>query len=92
MKVIHKFQLQPVHSQEIHLPPGYEILSVKDQSDTICLWLLIDPDIATKPVEVLILGTGEYISDSADIISRSSFVGTVIKDGMVYHVFIPQKG
>ena len=109
MRAIHKFQLHAIlykhllgniPHKTLMLPPGYEVLHVDNQHGMLCMWVLLDPDKATKVAEVFIFGTGQQIVD--ETINKSSHIGTVlvdemvdngyVVDEMVYHVFISQKG
>lgn len=82
MKTTWKFTLQPECS--IEMPVGSEILSVREQKETICLWALVDPSAPKETRRFVAFGTGHDIPDES-----LSFVGTAHLQGgaLVFHIF-----
>lgn len=77
--VIHKYTIP--RDGIASLPKGAVILSTAFQGATLCLWAMHNggPFVHRRMV---ILATGEqHASDNA------AFVGTVHKDGFVFHIF-----
>jgi hypothetical protein len=85
MKTIWKFGLEIVDSQRISMPRGAEILSVGNQRDTLCMWASVDAEAPLVNRCFEIRGTGEKIPHSVG--NPRKFVGTVIMEPFVWHVF-----
>lgn len=84
MKVIHKYQLVICEEQIITLPAGYQILSVQEQGDHICMWAVVDPYNSAPGTAIInIFGTGYAINDDIE----RQFIGTVQIRGLVWHIF-----
>ena len=85
MKTIWKFIL-PLRGQiSLALPQGALILSVQNQREQVCLWVVVDPRAPFEPRHFEIVGTGQRITDP----ERLRFIGTVqthVGD-FVWHVF-----
>lgn len=67
------------------MPKDAQILSVANQDGTLCLWAKVD---ASKQVEtrfIEIIGTGNPIPQDMGV--DRSFIGTVLMDPFVWHVF-----
>lgn len=88
IKRIYKYKLEMTDVQEVQLPTGYQILTVQNQSDTPCLWALVDPDeLNTESVTIEMYGTGSTISYDMGI-TREYIATFQIYDGAyVFHVF-----
>lgn len=82
MRTIWKFTLQPECS--IEMPSGAEVLSVREQGETICLWALVDPEATVEMRRFVVLGTGHSVPDQP-----LRFLGTAHLAGgaFVFHVF-----
>lgn len=82
MKTIWKYVLQPECSLEI--PRGAELLSVHEQGESICLWVLVDPSLEKEVRKFIVLGTGHDVPDVS-----LKFVGTahLNASALVFHVF-----
>lgn len=83
MKKIYKFELS-APSCAVKMPAGAEVLSVREQCGSICLWAKVDP---TAPAEVRHFagyGTGHSIPDVP-----LRFLGTAHLQGgaLVFHIF-----
>ena len=88
MKTIYKYPLAAVDEQEIDLPEGAEILSVKNQQETIVMYALVDTEVeGTKARKIVIHGTGHDLGRKPK--KSDKFIGTVaLGDGeLMYHVF-----
>ena len=75
------------YGKTIHFIPitGRGVLSVgQDHKRENCLWVEVDPDKASVPVTVVVVGTGHKIPD--DVLLR--FVGTICDGPLRWHVFI----
>ena len=85
MKKIFKYELEVVANQEIEMPGGAEILCVQSQKKIMCLWAVVDPEMATQTRKIRIHGTGHDIPDTDSL----SYIGTVqMLDGqLIWHVF-----
>lgn len=87
MKTIFKYTLETHDEQDVTLPVGSEILTVKEQYGDICLWALVDPGEAKKEDRrIRILGTGHSFEDDFE---RTRYLGTVLMSGgsLVWHIF-----
>ena len=83
--VIWKFELQVTDAQRVIMPEGAKLLSVGDQRGTLCLWALCDPSAGLEDRHIEIVGTGNPISQEVGIGRR--FIGTVLMEPFVWHVF-----
>jgi hypothetical protein len=86
VKTIWKFPLSITDQQQISMPEGAEILSVQVQRGQVCLWALVNPNLAKKPRTIEIFGTGHEVDDSP-----RTYIGTVqvhpMGSDLVWHVF-----
>jgi hypothetical protein len=80
---IWKFQLDVTDIQSVMVPIGGELLSVGEQSGSICLWFMVDPDARREMREFEIVGTGNPMEPDV----RRKFVGTVQLPPFVWHIF-----
>ena len=85
MRKIFKYILDITYRQTLTLPMGATILSVANQNDKLCMWVLIDPNekgMVHRSIKVY--GTGHPISNTDHL-----FVGTAVFpiSGLVWHVF-----
>ena len=81
---IFKYELEITDRQTIKLPGAWHIRSVANQNGKLCLWAEVEPGKAEEDVHILIVGTGNPYSTDRII----GFVGTVVIDPFVWHVFI----
>ena len=79
---IWKYPLELKDSQAIKMPIGAEILSVDNQDGQLCLWARVDEERTKEYREIVILGTGNPIEEEP-----SEFIGTLIVDSYVWHIF-----
>ena len=77
--------LKPQNLQEVFTPDGAELLSVHNQNGFLCLWAVVDPSNKKRPRLIEIIGTGIPIVDLTGL--RRKFIGTVLSDAFVWHVF-----
>ena len=84
---IWKFELQIEDMQEVRMPAGSEILSVANQRGTLCLWAMVDVSKKATPEfrYIEIIGTGLPVASDMGVDRR--FIGTVLFDPLVWHVF-----
>ena len=84
-RVIYKYQLDIEDEQMVQMPVGAQILSVGSQGDRLTLWASINvlATLIISPRKIMIRGTGNtFVHDPPD-----QFIGTVIMDPFVWHVF-----
>jgi hypothetical protein len=58
---IWKFVLEPECS--LDMPAGAQVLSIREQGDSICLWALVDPSASTERRRFIVFGTGHPVPD-----------------------------
>jgi len=82
MKTIWKFEMPP--SWEISMPAGAEFLSIGEQHNKVCLWMLVDPEATDEIRRFAVFGTGHPVPDIP-----LRFLGSVqLFDGdLVFHAF-----
>lgn len=87
--VIWKFPLEVIGSQLIEVPAGSVILSVGNQRGTVCMWVVVDPSVEERESRCIeIHGTGHSFNNSSVPDGKSrKFLGTVIVDPFVWHLF-----
>lgn len=84
---IFKYPLQIVDQQTIMLSVSAKVLSVDNQRGSLCLWALVDPlDGLIAPRRIFVHGTGHDIP-VASAVSNKQFIGTVLMEPFVWHVF-----
>lgn len=79
--VILKYPLKMQEEQVIHVPAGRQFIACQIQGSCICLWVIVNPLIATTEVKIRIVGTG------CDFSGNVEHLGTVQDGGWVWHVF-----
>lgn len=89
--MIHKQHLEFTDIQKITVPWHANVLSVAKQKiggtlETLCIWYYFgeDPCVATKEIEIRIVGTGNTEPDVQGGVFRGTFVMEI---GRVWHVF-----
>jgi hypothetical protein len=81
-KVIWKYIIPLNDRFEIHSPKGAQILSGQIQDDSVCIWLLVNPN-AEREFRILhVVGTGNPFNSHG-----LKFITTVQKNGFVWHLF-----
>lgn len=88
MRTVWKFNLEE-GINKLELPLGYEVLSVKEQLNSIVLYCLVEVSvvkIAKVEARFEVVGTGFMVRSSK---YNSDFLGTVLTDGghSAYHIF-----
>jgi hypothetical protein len=87
-KVIYKYSLKVLESQNILLPIGSEILTIQNQREIPCLWVLVDPnENEMEKISIEMFGTGNPIHYDMGV-SRS-YISTFQLHGgaLVFHAF-----
>lgn len=84
MKTIYKYPLEITDYQDVTMPEGAQILCVKLQKGTLCLWALVDPTEKLILRKIRIAGTGHPIQGNNIV-----YIGTFLmnNDSLVFHVF-----
>lgn len=86
-KFIYKYPLQITDHQLVKMPLDSDVLSVDEHRGQLCLWAMVDPqsrDVIQRRIEII--GTGNPIPELQSIFRRQ-FIGTVVMDPFVWHVF-----
>lgn len=82
INTIWKFELAVTDRQTIDLPIDYVTLSVGlDPQGALCIWVAVDDRAAKRPVEFIIVGTGNPMPHVG------SFIGSVKMGPFMWHVF-----
>lgn len=84
MKTIYKYKLEVTDEQKVIMPEGSKILSVGNQGSNICIWAVIDTTMANVNRLIRMHGTGHPLDM---LVERGKFIGTVVIDVLVWHVF-----
>jgi len=95
MKRIYKYPLETTDAQIIKMPANAEVLTVKLQGETPCIWAKIETSNEMDDYRVRIIGTGHAIYDDETL---GKYVGTYLinedcSDGCgigVFHVWIKE--
>ena len=87
MKRIFKYSLDVVDMQTVVMPEHARILSVANQHGNLCLWAEVDTDNHTEDRVISVYGTGNPLPDN-----QGHFVGSVIIDPFVWHVYEGERG
>ena len=93
-KTVWKFPLTVTDVQEVLMPTGAQFLHVDVQVPNayereFTLWALVDPQAPKVARRIVVVGTGNPAPDDAD---GAEFVGTVMDDPFVWHVFVKAEG
>lgn len=84
MSRIWKYELEITDEQTVEMPRGAKVLSVANQGGKLCLWAEVDPSERIVVRHFLVIGTGHQITEDFDL---RKFVGTVLMEPFVWHVF-----
>jgi len=87
--IIYKYELKILGFQVLEMPEGSQVLSVGNQRGKVCLWAMVDPAAPVSLRAFEVFGTGNPMPDD-EILGRK-FIGTVIVDPFVWHVFEPSR-
>ena len=82
MKTVYKYSVPIADNPVIPLPEGAKVLSVGAQDYEVKLWALVDPDKPMVSRNFRLAGTGHDIEGN-----NLHFIGTVIMNGLVLHLF-----
>lgn len=82
---IFKYTLEITGNQTVQMPQEARILSVANQNGNLCLWAMVDIDWPPHPRHIEILGTGNHVVQDMGV--ERTFIGTVLVDQFVWHVF-----
>ena len=90
MKAAWKYALPVENYQIVRVPANSQVMTVKEQHDTVVLYMLVDQShtaIQMVDFEVYMLGTGHLMDDTVPAIC--TYLGTVVMDGgeLVWHVW-----
>lgn len=85
MQVIWKQQIIITDRVSVFVPKGSEILSFQLQNGEPTIWFLCNSDQQQEERFLEIFGTGNPIYSDMGV-SRK-FIGTIQKDGLVWHLF-----
>lgn len=85
----YKFDLKRMASettdrQTFEMPSGSYPLYVNIQNDDLCLWVQVKEDNPIVKRTFCIVGTGRKIPDDVHV---SKYIGTVLQDIFVWHIF-----
>ena len=80
-RAVWKFPLNET-PQDIEAPI-VDFLTVQYQGDTICVWAIVNQDAPRSKYRLYVEGTGWESSK----ISHDTYIGTVQRDGCVWHIF-----
>lgn len=83
--VIWKFELEITDTQQVRMPKGAQILSVANQNGKVCLWAMVNPNDSLESRCIEIIGTGNKVAFGPGV--QRSFIGTVVVNPFVWHVF-----
>ena len=85
MKKIFKYQLETTDIQQVEMPQGAEILCIKTQNETPCIWALVETNATVTKRIFEIIGTGFNITEN----DNRKYIGTYQLNGgsLVFHCF-----
>lgn len=83
MKQIWKFPI-PSEGNTVTMPKGAQVLSVEAQGLEIMAWAVVDLDAPLVQHHFPVYGTGHLIEAQDDVLP---FIGTVLIDPWVWHIF-----
>lgn len=84
MNTIWKFQLD-LGVQTLSMPAHAKILHIDNQSETLCMWVLLDTSHSFVPRTFEVHGTGIPVMDQPG--SELKYLGTALFGRYVWHVF-----
>lgn len=84
---IWKFILETTDNQKIEMPKGSVILTVQNQHNSLCMWVLVDREAEKETRHFEVFGTGHPIKHDATM--NRKYIGTYQLQGgsLVFHVF-----
>lgn len=87
MKVVYKYPLQVINTQEVRLLKNHKILCVKNQYDEMVLYVEVNlEEEEYETVTIAIVGTGHTFIDTYN---NLEYIDTVLimQDQLVWHVY-----
>ena len=87
MITIYKYPLKLTEEQEVEMYDYAEVLSAHKQYQNICIWAKVNTDNWKSKRKFYIRGTGHELN----LPSNVQFIGTVIMDTLVFHVWVSFK-
>jgi hypothetical protein len=87
VKTIYKYSIPLIDKPVINLPAGALILSVGNQREALCVWVLLDqPASAFQVRSFRVVGTGHDVQDLDEFV----FLDTVQFRGgeLIFHIFV----
>ena len=86
-KTIYKYEILGMESS-LDLPQGAQVLAAQVQGQSVCLWVLVDPSLATERRSFAVYGTGWPLPANA-----GTFIAIIHlpESGLVWHVFESDK-
>ena len=88
MREIWKYRLHMTDDQEVLLPMHAQPLHVGYQRNALCVWVLVHPENPVVLFDVHIAGTGYPVPDEWN---PQEYVGTVVGEVLVWHVFMRRR-
>lgn len=85
--VIWKFPLIVQRHQKVELPMGSQPIHIDMQGGQPTLWAVVDPQLPTEHLDVVMFGTGHPIVETAPLMH----LGTVMDGSLVWHYFLRAK-
>lgn len=82
MITIHKYPLEIIIRQTIQTKAGATPIAFQLQDDIPMVWCIVDTRADDAYLDLLIYGTGQEMIDV-----ELSYIGTIQKDGNVWHLF-----
>lgn len=86
VKSVWKFTLEPGYeTQAIEMPKGAEILTAREQGNSVCVWAMVDTRAMREARRFSVIGTGWQVPER-----NRKYIGTAqFIDGapLVFHVF-----
>ncbi len=84
MKTIYKYPIKITDEQEIQMPGEVTVLHAGlDPQGVPCVWAMVDSDLPTGPVSILVIGTGNPMPYVAH-----THLGSFVQGPFVWHVFL----
>jgi len=81
-----QYKLEITDTQKVQMPKYSRIFSVGNQNGDLCLWALTEnPTYNLEDITIDIVGTGDPMD--TDLQFRRKFIGTVVINPFVWHVF-----
>jgi len=85
MRTIWKYRIEGAgpRSNTVYIPGEYKLLHTDYQAGWICVWVEVNPDVESIPVEFLIVPTGGKVP-------RATYVGTAQSPPYVWHIYVKE--